>query len=67
MDPDTRLPQDLLKQLLAAGDTRRYGVGEILFHQGDASDALYVLLAGRLRVYSGNANGARLFTTSWNR
>lgn len=57
MDLDTRIPQDLLKQLQAAGDTRRYAVGEILFHQGDASDALYVLLSGRLRVYSGNANG----------
>lgn len=57
MDLDTRIPQDLLKQLLTAGDTRRYAVGDILFHQGDASDALYVLLSGRLRVYSGNANG----------
>lgn len=57
MDPDTRIPQKLLEQLLAAGDSRRYAVGEILFHQGDASDALYVLLSGRLRVYSGNANG----------
>lgn len=57
MDLDTRIPQHLLEQLLAAGDSRRYAVGEILFHQGDASDALYVLLSGRLRVYSGNANG----------
>ena len=57
MDLDTRIPQDLLKRLLSAGDTRRYAVGDILFHQGDASDALYVLLSGRLRVYSGNANG----------
>ena len=57
MDLDTRIPQHLLEQLLAAGDNRRYAVGEILFHQGDASDALYVLLSGRLRVYSGNANG----------
>lgn len=57
MDLDTHMPQDLLKQLLTTGDTRRYAAGEILFHQGDASDALYVLLSGRLRVYSGNANG----------
>ena len=57
MDLDTRIPQDLLKQLLASGDTRRYAAGDILFHQGDASDALYVLLSGRLRVYSGSANG----------
>lgn len=57
MDHDARIPQHLLEQLLAAGDSRRYAVGEILFHQGDASDALYVLLSGRLRVYSGNANG----------
>ncbi|QDA56769.1 Crp/Fnr family transcriptional regulator [Thermomonas aquatica] len=57
MDLDTRIPQDLLEQLLTAGDTRRYAIGDILFHQGDASDALYVLLSGRLRVYSGNANG----------
>ncbi|QIL21339.1 Crp/Fnr family transcriptional regulator [Thermomonas sp. HDW16] len=57
MDLDKRIPQELLRRLLTAGDTRRYAAGEILFHQGDASDALYVLLSGRLRVYSGNANG----------
>lgn len=57
MDLDKRISKDLLKRLLTAGDTRRYAAGDILFHQGDASDALYVLLAGRLRVYSGNANG----------
>jgi len=57
MDLDTRIPEELLQRLLRAGDTRRYAVGDILFHQGDASDALYVLLSGRLRVYSGNANG----------
>lgn len=57
MDLNKRIPQDLLKRLLTAGDTRSYEVGDILFHQGDPSDALYVLLSGRLRVYSGNANG----------
>ena len=57
MDLDTRIPQDLLQQLLMEGDTRRYAAGEILFHQGDASDALYVLLSGQLRVYSSNAGG----------
>lgn len=57
MDFDTRIPADLLQRLHTAGDTRRYAVGDILFHQGDTSDALYVLLTGRVRVYSGNANG----------
>jgi CRP/FNR family cyclic AMP-dependent transcriptional regulator len=57
MDLDTRIPQDLLQQLLMEGDTRRYAAGEILFHQGDASDALYLLLSGQLRVYSSNAGG----------
>lgn len=57
MEHQTRIPPALLKQLQSIGETRHYDAGDILFHQGDAADALYVLLSGRLRVYSGNANG----------
>lgn len=54
---DERLPPALLEQLAREGDTRSFAAGEVLFHQGDPADSLYILLTGRLRVYSGNANG----------
>lgn len=51
------LPADLLAQLSASGDTQHFAVGEVLFQEGDACDALYILIAGRLKAYSSKANG----------
>ena len=56
-DIDERMPPVLLARLSNHGDTRRFSAGDILFHQGDHANGLYVLLSGRLRVYSSNANG----------
>lgn len=51
-----RLPPDTLLQLSSDGDTRRFSTGEVLFQEGDTSDALYVLLKGQLKVYSRKGN-----------
>jgi CRP-like cAMP-binding protein len=44
------IPQAPLALLCARGSTRQFGAGESLMLQGDPSDALYVLLSGRVRV-----------------
>ncbi len=36
---------------------RSLAAGEVLFREGDASDAMYLLLSGRLKVYAANDGG----------
>ena len=54
----------LSKALLDQGSTkhrkRKFRAGEVLFHEGDDSDGLYVLLSGQLKVYAANPNGREI-------
>jgi signal transduction histidine kinase len=45
------LPDAVLETVLARGERRYAAAGEVLFSQGDAAEALFVVLSGRLRVY----------------
>lgn len=46
----TRLSEADIKPLAALGRVRDYGAGETIFHQGEAGDALHVVVTGRVRV-----------------
>lgn len=45
-----RLPDDDLKALAARGRVRRFAAGSTIFNEGDAGDALYVVVEGRVRM-----------------
>lgn len=49
-----------LADLASLGSERRFGAAEPLMHQGGPSDALYVLLEGRVRVTVVDAEGHEL-------
>lgn len=51
------VPEALIRQLAERGTARRFPPNTILFSEGDASDAVYVLLAGRVKVFSSNESG----------
>lgn len=51
------LPDDLLGQIVATGRPREFSAGEVVFHQGDPPDGLYVMLDGKLRVYLSDDQG----------
>lgn len=51
------LPDDLLGQVVSMGQTRMFSAGELVFHQGDPPDGLYVLLDGRVRVFLADEQG----------
>jgi CRP/FNR family cyclic AMP-dependent transcriptional regulator len=51
------VPDTLLRQLAERGTARRFAPGTILFSEGDASDAVYVLLSGRVKVFGSNDSG----------
>lgn len=42
----------LLRRLAERGEVRRYRKGTVLIHEGDHGDTLFIILRGRLRVYS---------------
>ena len=46
-----------LAQIAAGGVTRSFPKNTVLIHDGDVGDALYILLAGRVKVYASNEEG----------
>jgi CRP-like cAMP-binding protein len=46
-----------LKLLAFTSDRVSYGAGEVLFHQGDAGDAAYVILTGTAQILVDSAQG----------
>jgi CRP/FNR family cyclic AMP-dependent transcriptional regulator len=57
-DRSDRLPIELLDSLARCGSNRSYPAQAILIHEGDdSSGTIYIVLAGRLKVYSAADNG----------
>lgn len=46
-----------LAQIAAGGVTRTFPKNTVLIHDGDVGDALYIILAGRVKVYASNEEG----------
>lgn len=55
-----RLPAASLERVAALATQRHYRAGEIVFSQGDAGDALYAVVAGRIRISAGTADGREM-------
>lgn len=58
-DPYAAVADPSLRALAERGVLRRYRRGTILIQEGDAGDTLFVVLTGRLRVFSSGGDGAR--------
>ncbi len=46
-----------LAQIAAGGVTRSFPKNTVLIHDGDVGDSLYIILAGRVKVYASNEEG----------
>jgi CRP/FNR family cyclic AMP-dependent transcriptional regulator len=55
-----QLPKPLLDAIAQRGDVRAFAAHAILINEGDASDSLYIVLAGRLKVYVSSEDGREL-------
>ncbi len=51
------LPAALLEALARHGNTRSFRAQSILISEGDVSDALFIVLRGRLRTFASSADG----------
>ncbi len=56
-DPLAPLKDDTLRSIAASGVIRSFPRQTILINEGDVGDALFVLLSGRVKVFSSNEAG----------
>lgn len=54
---DDRLPKPLLEAIAERGGKRTFPAQAILINEGDATDSLYIVLNGRLKVYASSEDG----------
>jgi len=59
----TDLPQTQLSSLVGTLERRTYRKGQVILRQGDEGNSLFVIVAGRVRVYTISADGHEL--TVW--
>lgn len=62
---DAPLPAHLLNALAAHGNVRLYKANTILIHEGDAGDTLYIVVDGRLLVYTASEDGREVVLSEW--
>lgn len=55
--PDNPALSESVRELAARGVVRRYRKGTVLIEEGDSGDTLYIVLSGRLRVFSRGEKG----------
>jgi CRP/FNR family transcriptional regulator, cyclic AMP receptor protein len=46
-----------IAEIAAAGVTRAFPKNTVLIHEGDIGDSLYIIVAGRVKVYASSAEG----------
>ena len=52
-----RLSEEDRRRIGAVASLREFGKGDLLFSEGDASDHLYVIVSGRVKVFKTTARG----------
>ncbi len=51
------LDESLLREIARRGGVKRYPAHMVLINEGDQADSLYILLSGRVKVYSSSPDG----------
>lgn len=49
-----------MRAIAALGGVRRYPANAVIIHEGELADSLYVILSGKVRVYSANEAGKEI-------
>jgi CRP-like cAMP-binding protein len=55
------LAPEIIGRIAASAIQRRYAEGDVVFMQGDAGDALYAVVTGRIRISAGETDGKEIF------
>ena len=54
------LDSELLREIARQGGVRSYPANAVLINEGDTSDSLFIVLSGRVKVYSNNTEGKEI-------
>ncbi len=57
IDPLAPLEEATLREIAATGVVRSFPKNTVLINEGDQNDAFYIIISGRVRVYSSNLQG----------
>jgi CRP/FNR family cyclic AMP-dependent transcriptional regulator len=60
---DEALPPALLERIAGHGSVRQYAAQTILINEGDVAQAMYIVLAGRVKLYASTDNGREIVLT----
>lgn len=63
VDIDAQLSAALLAAIAERGNKRHFAAQSILLNEGDASDSLYIVLSGRLKVFASSDEGREVVLT----
>jgi CRP/FNR family cyclic AMP-dependent transcriptional regulator len=58
--PNDTVSDALLAEIASRGGLRKYPANAIVINEGDSSDALYIVMRGRLKVYTSSDNGREI-------
>ena len=64
-DAGERLPEPLLDAIAPYGVVRSFPAQAILINEGDATDSLYIVLSGRVKVYASSEDGRELVLSEY--
>ena len=57
------LDESLLRDIAKRGGIRRFPANAVVINEGDVADSMYVILSGRLKVFSTNPEGKAVIIT----
>jgi CRP/FNR family transcriptional regulator, cyclic AMP receptor protein len=55
--PPEKLQDQLIQAIAQKGDIRNFPAKSIIINEGDRADSLYIILSGKIKVYSANESG----------
>lgn len=58
-------PDPVVRELAARGQMRRYPKGGLVIREGDAGDALFVILSGKVKVYVSDTQGREMVLAAY--
>lgn len=58
------LHEDVLREIAERGNAKQFPAHVVLIHEGDSADTLFIVLAGRVKVYAANDAGKEVILTT---
>lgn len=55
---------ELLREIAARGNVKQYPANAVILNEGDAADSLFIVLAGRVKVYAANEAGKEVILST---